>query len=173
MEAFAAFLIFCQALGSVVGVVTAVWGEIAYMNALRDGRISHAEREHLRVIGHGLRFGMALILLASLGLVVIAHLLQATPQPALTSSYWVLTLLALLIISVSWALSRRRISFVCGSALIFTAWWFLLFLTSGQLPVATFGAMVAYYLVGGALFFALLHFSRMLFIQTFIQTKAS
>ena len=155
------FLVFCQALGAMIGVFTALWGEFAYMRALRDGKIDAAERIHLDSIAKGLRFGMSLLLVASLGLVIVAYMLHTPLQPALTASYWTLMALALLIVGVSLALSRRRVSFALGSAVIFSGWWFLTYLTLGQLPALSFGAAVALYVIVVALFYALLHYTRL------------
>lgn len=165
MTGVVTLLIFCQALGATIGACTAVWSEIAYVRAVRDGRIDHAEREHLRIIGRGLRFGMSLLLLSSLGLVIVAYQLQGMPPPVLTPAYWILMVLALLVIGASWALSRRRISFAFGSAIAFTAWWFILFLTFGQLSISSFGAGVAFFVVAVAIFFAILYVSRLLVIS--------
>ena len=119
MTPFISFLVFCQALGAFSGAFAAVWGELAYIRAMKDGKIDTAERAHLTIIANGLRFGMLLILLSSFGLVVVAYALHAALQPALSVSYWTLIVLTILIIGVSWALSRRRISFALGSAIVF------------------------------------------------------
>ncbi len=160
MLAIVSLLVFFQALGASIGALTAVWGEIAYMRAMRDGKIDVAERAHLRVIAHGLRLGMLLILLSSLGLVVTAYVFEANIQPALTASYWILIALALLIVGISWALSRRRISFSLGTAALFTAWWFLAYLTLGWLPLISFGAATAFFLVATMIFYAVLQGAR-------------
>ena len=162
MTELVTFIVFCQALGAIVGAVTAVWGEIAYVRAMKDGTIDRAERAHLRVIAHGLRFGMTLLLLASFALVVVAYLSRAAVQPALTSGYWALTIFALLVVYVTWALSRKRISFALGSAIAFTGWWFLAYLTLGLLPGISFGSSVAYFAVATAVFYAILQYARML-----------
>ena len=151
-----------QALGATIGVVSAVWGEIAFARALRDNTIDGAERAHLRHVARGLRFGMFVLLLASLGLVVLAFERHLALQPALQSAYWVEMLLALLIIVISWALSKKRISFALGSAAIFSAWWFLAFLTLGQLPYLSLGAALALYIVATAILFGILWYARML-----------
>ena len=156
------FLIFCQALGASVGAFSAVWGELAYLRAMRDGKIDHAERAHMQAIGRGLRFGMTLLLAASLVLVVVAYLIHAAEQPAFSASYWTLIVLALVVTTVSWALSRKRISFALGSAVAFTGWWFLAFLTLGQVPKLSFGATAAFFVVATAIFYALLSYARML-----------
>ena len=96
MEALISLLVFCQALGALGGALAVVWGELAYVRAMRDGKIDSAERTHLRIIAHGLRFGMMLLLLSSLGLIIIAYWLRTTPQPALSASYWMLIVLAYL-----------------------------------------------------------------------------
>lgn len=160
MSALVFFLVFCQALGATIGVFTVLWGELAYLRALRDGKVNAAERIHLDTIAKGLRFGMSLLLIASLGLVIVAYVLHASLQPALTASYWTLMALALLIVSVSLALSRGRVSFALGSAVVFSGWWFLMYLTFGQLPALSFGAAGALYVVVVALFYALLHYAR-------------
>jgi len=162
MPALVPFLVFCQALGAGVGALTAIWSELAYVKAMRDGRLDHAERAHLTIISHGLRYGLTLLLLASLGLVVVAYTRHAALQPALTPSYWILTALALLIIGISWALARRRISFALGSAIAFTAWWFLVYLSLGWLPSLSFGAAVMSFIVATAIFYALLYYARLL-----------
>lgn len=161
MMSFIAFLVYCQALGALVGAFTAVWSELAYVKATRDGRVDGAERAHLDIIAHGLRYGMTVHLLASLGLVVVAYLEQNALQPALTASYWTLIALALLIITVSRALSKKRLAFKLGSASIFTAWWFLVFLSFGWLPLS-FGAAVMSFVVAAVIFYALLYYARLL-----------
>jgi O-antigen/teichoic acid export membrane protein len=161
MPALVLFLVFCQALGATVGAFTAVWAELSFAKAVRRGKIDTAEREHLLVIGHGLRYGMSLLLLASLGLLIVAYVERATQQPALSASYWVFIALALLIISVSSALARHRASFKLASASLFTAWWFLVFLSFGWLSLS-FGAAVMSFVVATAIFYAVLHFSRIL-----------
>ena len=165
MNALVPFLIFCQALGASVGAFTAVWSEIAYIRAMRDGHIDTAERAHLHVIARGLRFGMMLLLLASLALVVTDYYLRVSVQPALSPSYWTSIGLSLLTIYGAWALSKHRISFALGSAIIFTAWWFLAFLTIGQLPVFSFGSAVAVFVVATAVFYAVLQYGRMLVLR--------
>lgn len=160
MTTLFSFLIFCQALGTFIGAFTALWSQLAYIRAMKDGKIDVAERAHLRIIGNGLRFGMSLLLLASLGLVIVAYALHAAQQPALTASYWTVIVLALLIIGVSWALSRQRISFALGSATAFTAWWFLAYLTLGWLPLLSFGAAVTFFAIATAIFYAMLQYAR-------------
>ena len=170
MTTLVSFLAFCQALGALVGAFTAVWSELAYIRAIRDGHIDGAERAHLDVIAKGLRFGIALLLLASFGLVVVDFILQATLQPALSASYWTSILLAFLIIGVSWALSRRRISFAFGSAILFTTWWFLAYLTFGLLPPLSFGATVAFFVVATGIFYALLQYARFLVLHEHLES---
>lgn len=165
MATLVSFLIFCQALGASVGAFTAVWSELAYIRAMRDGRIDGAERAHLDVIARGLRFGMTLLLLASFALVVVNYFLRSVPQSALSSGYWVFILLALLIIGVSWALSRHHISFALGSAIIFTAWWFLVYLSFGLLPALSFGSAVALFVLATAIFYAMLQYGRFLILR--------
>jgi FtsH-binding integral membrane protein len=162
MTALVSFIIFCQALGALIGAFTTVWGELAYVRALRDGKIDHAEREHMRAIARGMHFGMTLLLLSSFALVVVAYLSHATLQPAQTPSYWSLMLFALLVTYVSWALSRKRISFAFGSAIAFTGWWFLAYLTLGWIPPLSFGATVAFFVVATAVFYGMLQYVRML-----------
>jgi len=162
MATLFAFIVFCQALGACVGAVTTVWGELAYLKAMRDGKIDHAERAHLAVIAHGLRFGMTLLLVSSLALVIVAYLSHAALQPALTTGYWTLIVLAVLVIYVSWALSRGRISFALGSAIAFTGWWFLAYLTLGLVPELSFGATVAFFVVATAVFYGILQYARFL-----------
>ncbi len=164
MLALVAFLVVCQALGAIIGAVTAVWGELAYVKALRDGKIDAAERKHLAIIGHGLRYGLMLLLLASLGLIVVAYLEQPATQPALTSSYWTLSILALVVIGVSSALARKRISFALASAILFTAWWFLVYLSFGWLALS-FGAAAMAFIVASVIFYAALSYTRIVFVR--------
>ena len=104
MDSLVAVFAFSQGIGALIGALSAVWSEYAYIRAMHDGRIDHAEREHLRVIGRGLTFGMSLLLIASIGLVVLAYARAAVPQPAFTSSYWTLIVLVFIILGSSWAL---------------------------------------------------------------------
>jgi len=158
MTTLISFLVFCQAFGALVGALTAVWSELAYVRAMRDGKMDVAERRHMDIIAHGLRYGMTLLLLASLGLVIVAYVQQNSLQPALTPAYWTLIVLALLVVGISWALSRRHISFAFGSAIIFTTWWFLAYLTLGWLTPLSFGSAVALLVVATAITYALLYY---------------
>jgi len=162
MTVFVPVLVFYQALGALIGALSAVWGEIVYVRAMRDGNIDMAERAHLRSIAGGLRFGMFLLLLSSFGLIIAAYTSQAALQPALSENYWTLTTLSCFTIGISWALSRRRISFALGSAIVFTAWWFLAYLTLGQLPALSFGATIMFFLVATAIFYVVLQCVRFL-----------
>ncbi|OGG76272.1 hypothetical protein A2950_01505 [Candidatus Kaiserbacteria bacterium RIFCSPLOWO2_01_FULL_55_19] len=165
MLPFIFLLVFFQALGALVGAFSAVWSELAYVRMMRDGRIDHAERAHLDYIGHGLRWGMSLLFLASFGLVVVSYLLQAATQPALTAQYWLFIMLGLLVTTASWALSRKQVSFKLGTAVTFTGWWFLVFLTLGQMPPLSFGASIAFFVIATAIFYALLHYARLLMVR--------
>jgi FtsH-binding integral membrane protein len=162
MDALIPFIVFCQALGAFVGAGATIWGELSYLRYMRDGKIDHAERTHLRAIAHGLRFGMTLLLVASFALVVVAYVSHTVLQPALTSSYWTLIVLALIVVYVSWALSRGHISFALGSALAFTAWWFLAYLTIGLMPPLSFGATLAFFVIATGIFYAILQYARFL-----------
>lgn len=162
MTALVTLLLFCQAFGASLGALLAVWGEFAYLRAVRDGKIDSAERIHLSHVARGLRYGMTLILLSSFGLIVVAYVLHAAPQPALTPAYWTLAALALLIIAVSSALSRKRVSFMLGSATVFTAWWFLAYLTLGWLSPLSFGSAIALLVVTTAVIAVILRHIRLL-----------
>jgi len=162
MSTLITFLVFCQTLGAGIGVAAAIWSEFTYIQAMRDGTVDGAERAHLNVIAHGLRYGMALLLLASFGLVVASYTQHAALQPALSPTYWTFIAFAFVVIGVSWALSRRRLSFPLGSASLFTAWWFLLYLSFGWLPSLSFGAAIMSYIVMTAIFYAVLYYARRL-----------
>ena len=165
MSTFIFSLASLQALGALVGALAVVWGELSYIRAMRDGKVEVAERAHLDSIAAALRFGMLLILLSSLGLIVAAYLEQSVLPPAISPSYWILITLALFIIWASWALSRKRVSFSNGSALVFTAWWFLAYLTLGWLPTLSFDSAVAAFVIAAALFYALLVSARFLALR--------
>lgn len=164
MDPYIAFLVFCQTLGAFVGACSAVWAELAYVRAARNGRISVAERAHLSAIGQGMRYGMTAVLLSSVGLVTAAYFLHAEAQPALTASYWTFVVLSSLVIGVTWALSRGRIPFGVGAAIVFSGWWYLAFLTLGRLPPLSLGASLAVYAVATGLLFGILQYVRMLVV---------
>ena len=159
MTAIILISLFFQALGALVGIGAAIWAELSYLHAMRDGNLDAAERAHLIAIGRGLRFGMMILLLSTFGIVVAAYAYHLEPQPALTASYWLITLFSLLVIAISWALSRRHISFALGSAAALTAWWLLAYIVLGQLPIS-FGATVALYVVLTAVIYAVLRLVR-------------
>lgn len=146
-------------LGALIGVGAAVWAELAYMRAVRDGHIDKGEKLHFKHIGRGLRFGMTTLLLSSLGLVVCAYLLQTTPL-VLTESYWLLVFLSALIIGISWALSRAALPFAEGSVIAFSAWWFLFYLVSGQLTLTNLGAGISFYIIATVLLMVMVKGAR-------------
>lgn len=166
MDTLVSLLVFFQALGASVGALLSIWSEFVYIRAMRDGRIDVAETAHMKIMADGLRFGMTIMLLASLGLVIVSYVLRDTLQPALSAGYWIFIMFALLIISISWALSRRRISFALGSATVLTAWWFLVYLTLGWLVPFSFGSAVMSFIVATAVIYAILHYARMLAVHT-------
>lgn len=152
MEIITFAFVVCQAVGAIIGVGSAIIGEIEYAHASRDGKISEAEHRHLEIIHRGLRFGMSMVLLASFGLVVLAYQAEADPQPVLTTGYWLLMIFAFIIIGASWAMARKVTTVSRGSVVAFTAWWFLAFLTLGQLPISSIGASVAAFIMAVLLF---------------------
>lgn len=160
MDSLISFFVFCQVFGAFVGALTAVWGELAYMRAIRDGVVGKAEEAHLKVIWHGLYFGMTLILLSSLGLIVIAYVTESSSQPALSPSYWILVTFALLIIGAAWALAKKHLTYAAGSALMFAGWWFLLYFNLGWLPLLSWSAAIAFFTVASVVFYALLTGAR-------------
>lgn len=162
MELIVPFLLFCQALGAFVGAFFAVQAELAYVRAVRDRKIDHAERLHLNASLRGLRFGMSILLLSSLALVAVAYTLRIGERSLLSENYWALVVLALLITAISWALSRKRISFAFGSATAFAGWWFLVFLTLDQIPPLSIGTATAFFAIATAIFYALLTYARSL-----------
>jgi hypothetical protein len=160
MGTLIAILVFCQALGASIGAIMSIWSEFAYLRAIRDGRIDTAEQIHLGIIGKGLRFGMTLLLLSSLGLVIVSYASHSLTQPALTPAYWTLIAISLIIIGIAWALSRRHVSFAFGSATIFTAWWILAYLTLGWLSLLSFGSTIALLVVTTGVIYGVLHYIR-------------
>lgn len=166
MDIATSAIIVGQVLGALIGGYSVIHGEFAYVRAIRDRQVSDAERAHLLVIGRGLKYGMTLVLLASLGHVLLAYTRHDLVQPALTATYWALMLLALAATIVSWMLARRHISFLLGSAVVFTAWWFLVYLALGLLPQLSFGAVVALFVIFSGVFYALLKYVRMFSLPT-------
>lgn len=166
MELALPLFIGLQAVGALLGAIATVRGEIAYVRASSDGHLDRAEREHLRHIASGLKVGMSLALCASLALVILAYVSRADVQPALLTNYWAFMVLALLVTLDSWALSRKYISFPFGAALLFTGWWFLVYLTFGLLPPMSLGALVISFVVITAIFNVLLTRTRTLFTST-------
>ncbi|MFA6408018.1 MAG: hypothetical protein WCW36_00880 [Candidatus Paceibacterota bacterium] len=162
MSALVTLIVFCQALGAIIGATSAVWGELAYIHAMRDSKIDHAERRHLDAIAHGLRWGMSLLLLSSFALVVISFIYRSATQPAVTDSYWALVVFALIILFVSLELSHKRVTFALGSAIVFTSWWFLVYLTLGWLSPISFGTAFAFFVVATGVFYGILQYARML-----------
>ena len=165
METLAGLLLLVQALAALLGALSTVWGEFAYVRAIGDGRVDAAELAHLNATARGLYFGMTLLLLSSLGLVVLAYLTDASLQPAQTASYWSFIAVALLVTLLAWGRSRGHIPFSLGSAAIFTGWWFLTYLAFGQLPLRSFGAAIALYVVATAILYGALRLIRYLMIS--------
>jgi hypothetical protein len=157
------FLLIClQSFGACVGAFAAIWGEVVYILATRDGKIDKAERAHIKAIGHGLRFGMSLLLLASLALVIVDYTLQVMLQPALTASYWSFIVLAVIAIVVSWLLAHKKISFIAGSAISISAWLFMVYLALGLLQVTSFISVIAMFVVLVVVFYAVIYYVRLL-----------
>lgn len=164
MTALTGGLFFLQAFGAIVGTISVIWAEVSYVHAMRDGHIDAAERQHLRFIGHGLRFGMTALLVASFGISIIAYMGGAALQPALSTTYWMLIALVVTILAVSSALARGKLGFALGSAIVLTAWWFLSYLTLGYLPAMTFGAALALFVVASGVLYAVIFYARSVLI---------
>lgn len=162
MEALLIGSALVQAIGAIIGAGGSVISELVYVKAVQDGRISGAERAHLAIVARGLRIGMLLLLLGSIALVALDYVFQLPMQPALTAEYWLLMTLALTIIGVTWALSKRRLPFWLGSAAAFVGWWFAALLTVGRLPELGYGGTLAAYLVTTGIVAGLFAYARML-----------
>ena len=162
MEMLTTALVLAQAAGAVVGAGGAIFAELSYFRVMKDGVIDSAERAHLVILARSLRWGMFVVLGSSVGLVIIAFASDAPIQPALTSAYWTLMTITLAVILSSWALSRRKVSFVIGSAVAFTGWWFITLLSFAQFPPMSFGASLALYIVAVAIIGVVLAYARML-----------
>jgi hypothetical protein len=160
METLIVFFVILQAVGAILGAGGSVWGEVSYFQAIRDGRIDRAERAQLAVIARALRWGMLLLLVSSIALVLIAFIIESPFQPATTASYWSLMTLAFAVIWASWALSRRRAAFWLGSAIVFTGWWVLALLALGRLPLLSYGATLAFFVVACAIIAGVLAYIR-------------
>ncbi len=160
METLTTILVIFQALGAILGAGSAVWGELSYSKAMRDGKVDRAEHKHLEAIHRGLRFGMTTVLLSSFGLVVAAYVNEATPQPGMTASYWLLMIFAFIIIGATWGMARKTVAFTRGSMIAFAAWWFLAYLTLGMLPIASLQAGFAAFIAALVLFAIVLYASR-------------
>ncbi len=103
---------------------------------------------------------MSIVLLSSFGLVVVAYGDQTSPQPVLTTSYWLLMISSFIIIGASWAMARQVLTVTRGSIVAFTAWWFLAFLTLGQMPITSFSASLASFGIALLLFGIVLSAAR-------------
>lgn len=156
-----AIFIILQVVGALMGAFGAVWAELAYLHALKDGVISRAERRHLITIARTLRFGMFVLLLASLGFIYTVYL-GGGIQVALTSTYWIEMLIVFVILMTSWALSRNQMQFALGSGIVFSGWWFLVFLLVGKTGAAGFGELLALFTLFTAVFCAILTYIRFL-----------
>ena len=151
-----------QLIGGVIGAGGSLLAEIFYVRAMRDGTVDAAERAHLAMVGHTLRFGMMLLLAGSIGLTLTAFVYENAPQPALSQSYWILMGLVFVIIFFSWALSRRQVGFTLASAAIFTAWWYVVLHLVGYVPTANFGEAVALFTVLTALVAGVVKYARVI-----------
>lgn len=160
MQSLTILFVILQAVGAILGAGGAVWGEITYFQAIRDGRIDRAEREHLGVIARALRWGMLVLLLSSIALVLLAFIVESPVQLAVTPSYWALMTFALAVIWASWALSRRKVAFWFGSAVAFTGWWMMALLALGRFPALSYGAMLAFAVVACAIIAGILAYLR-------------
>ena len=163
MEILVVIFVILQAIGAIMGAGGAIFGQLAYFRAIKDGRIDRAERDHLRIIANGLRFGMMLLLISSIALVLAAFINSDPLQPALTSSSWILMTLALVVIWASWALSKRRLPFWLGSAIIFTGWWMIALLAFGRFPNIGYGPTILFTIVAGGIIAAVLAYARSLY----------
>jgi len=163
MDALIDVAVLVQAVSAVVGAGGAVVGEISYFRAIGDGRIDAAEAAHLAVIARVLRYAMSGLLIASFVLVVSAYVRASSVPPAVTSGYWMQTLLAVVIIWSTWALSRRRVTFAVGAGTAFSAWWFIALMNLGQVPALSFGALLMYYIVASIIIVAVLYYLRSLY----------
>ncbi len=149
-----------QLMGAVVGAASAVLAEVWYLEALRDGKVTRKENKHIAVATHGLRFGMSLVLLSSLGLLVTDYLLGGGRSAVLTPSYGALFGIIVLIFAISWTMSKRPKTFAWGSLVTFSAWWFMVYLTLGALPIDSLVAAAGIFLGTLLLLSVILHSAR-------------
>ncbi len=160
MQTVLSILAFLQAAGAIVGAGGSVLSELFYYRAIRDGRVTGAEREVLDFNANTLTLAMIVLLLSTVGMAVVDFLIGSATQPAVTAPYWVEVTIVLVVIASSWGLMRRRLPHWLGFAAIFTGWWYLALLTLGQVPPASYGASLAVYVIGTAIIAGLLSYFR-------------
>jgi hypothetical protein len=151
-----------QVVGAVIGAFFAVVAEMRYVAALRDGKVTTKERRHIVATGRGLRFGMTLVLLSSLGLAALTVAHGSGKDLLLSPSFGALFGVVLLIGAVSWLMAKRPKTFVWGSLVTFSAWWYLVYMTLGALPIRSLMAALALFGAVLLLLSIILHSGRAL-----------
>ncbi len=151
-----------QAIGAAIGAGGSVFAELFYLQAIRDGHIDVAEKRHMRTIAKTLRAGMLTVLTSSIALVLLAFIYDRNPQPAFTTSYWILMILAFVVIFGSWALSRKKMGATLAAAIAFMGWWFIALLAFGRFPAMSVTSTIGLFVVATAIMAAILHFFRTL-----------
>lgn len=135
-------------LGAALGAVGITMGELFYARALADGKLENYEREYIRATFWSLRWGMTLVLFASVATILAEYLALSTPQHVLTASFWLTITAALVIILAGWGLSRRKIPWWLGSAAGFSGWWTIFALSTWRDLPYSYGTLAFAYLIG-------------------------
>ena len=154
-------LVALNTFGALIGVGFTTFAEIFYTHAVSDGEIDHHERKYLRHLFKGFTFGITLVLFSNLALIVLEYLVPDAPQAVLAAPFWALQTLTLLIIATGWLLSKRRIAWWLGSAMVLTAWWVMLFIDLGSFNTSSFLTLVFEYILVTGLVAGLLSYARM------------
>ena len=147
--------------GALVGTGMTTFAEIFYTHAVSDGEIDHNERKYLRRLFKGFTFGITLVLLSNIALIVLEYLVPDASQAVFAAPFWALQTLALLIIITGWLLSKRRIAWWLGSAMVLTAWWVMLLIDLGFFNTTGFLVLAFDYILVTALVAGILGFARM------------
>lgn len=156
-------LLLAHTAGAIIGAVGVTVAELLYIKATIDGRVDIRERHYIESTFFALRWGMSVLLITGFALIMCGFMFPEYNSPVLEASFWVTQTLILLVLIVGWMLARSIIVWWVGSALVFTAWWMILFLTVWELLPPSYFSLIFTYILLSFVVAGVLSYIRMIF----------
>lgn len=157
-------LVATHIIGTALGAGGAIFAEVFYLKAIKDGEVDPTEGGFLKVTYRIMRVGLVLLVLSGFGFLLL-YRLQGNEELLYSQKFWAKMTIVLVILVNAILLQIRRIPMWLGSSLSLTSWYTALFLGLLQGVSYTYGQVMIFYIAAVLIVAIILEKIRRAYIQ--------